>query len=120
MSGVSRKNFDSPEEVRPFEQGTGHLDLVNLESGPVVRGVFEPGWHWSRHVKPIVGTDSCQSPHLGYVTAGRLRVRMDDGEEVEFGQGDLLIVQPGHDAWVVGDEPCVIIDWMTSPTYAKR
>ncbi|MFE3447172.1 cupin domain-containing protein [Nocardia cyriacigeorgica] len=120
MSTITRKNFDAPEETRPFEQGKGKLDLVELDSGPVGRAVFEPGWKWSLHVKPIAGTDSCQAPHMGYCLSGRLVVRMDDGEQVEFGPGDLMVVPPGHDAWVVGEEACVMLDWQGVADYAKR
>ncbi|MFD4357179.1 cupin domain-containing protein [Nocardia sp. NPDC058518] len=120
MSALVRMSFDAPEETRPFEQGKGRLDLVNVEGGPVGRAVFEPGWRWSDHVKPIAGTDSCQAPHIGYCLSGRLVVEMDDGERQEFGPGDVMIVAPGHDAWTVGDEPCVMLDWQGFADYAKR
>ncbi|MET9215991.1 MULTISPECIES: cupin domain-containing protein [unclassified Nocardia] len=120
MSALTRKNFDAPEETRPFEQDKGKLDLVNLDSGPVGRAVFEPGWRWSLHVKPIAGTESCQAPHMGYCLSGRMVVVMDDGEQQEFGPGDLMVVPPGHDAWVVGDEACVMLDWQGVADYAKR
>ncbi|MFE6921737.1 cupin domain-containing protein [Nocardia sp. NPDC057663] len=120
MSAMIRKNFDDPEETRPFEQDKGRLDLVNLDTGPVGRAVFEPGWRWSVHVKPIAQTDSCLAPHMGYCLSGRLAVVMDDGEQQEFGPGDLMVVPPGHDAWVVGDEPCVMLDWQGVADYAKR
>ncbi|MFD6392303.1 cupin domain-containing protein [Nocardia sp. NPDC055029] len=120
MSAMIRKNFDSPEETRPFEQDKGRLDLVNVDSGPVGRAVFEPGWRWSEHVKPIAQTDSCQAPHMGYVLSGKLMVVMDDGEQQEFGTGDFMVVPPGHDAWVVGDEACVMLDWQGVADYAKR
>ncbi|MEV0297457.1 cupin domain-containing protein [Nocardia sp. NPDC050710] len=120
MSGLVRKSFDSPEETRPFEQGKGKLDLVNLDGGPVGRAVFEPGWRWSVHVKPIAQTDSCQASHIGYCVSGRMVVVMDDGEQQEYGPGDFMIAPPGHDAWVVGDEPCVMIDWQGFADYAKQ
>ena len=120
MSGLVRKNFDSPEETRKFEAGSGQVDLVNLEGGPVGRATFESGWKWSTHVKPIAGTDSCQAPHMGYVISGRMKVVMDDGQEDTFGPGDFMICPPGHDAWIVGDEACVVIDWQGVADYAKR
>ena len=120
MSPMIRKSLDEPEETRPFEDGKGKLDLINLESGAVGRAVFEPGWQWSKHVKPIAGTDSCQVAHTGYVLSGRIKIVMDDGEENEFAVGDLMSVPPGHDAWVVGDEPCVVLDWHGYSDYAKR
>jgi quercetin dioxygenase-like cupin family protein len=120
MAGLVRKSLDSPEEVRPFEESKGQLELVNLEGGPVGRATFEPGWRWSRHVKPIAKTDSCQAAHMGYVISGRMKVVMDDGEEMEFGPSDFMVCPPGHDAWIVGDEACVVIDWQGVADYAKR
>jgi hypothetical protein len=120
MSGLIRKSLDTPEETRPFEGGTGHLELVNLDSGPVGRATFLPGWKWSQHVKPIAGTASCQAAHLGYFVAGRMVVEMDDGERMEYGPGDFAAMAPGHDAWIVGEEPCVVIDWQGFADYAKR
>ena len=118
MAGLERKNINSPEETRPFKYGKGHLDLVTLSGGQVGRATFEPGWRWSEHVKPMAGTDSCQSAHVGYYVSGRMVVRMDDGEELEYGPGDFGIMPPGHDAWVVGNEPCVVIDWQGFGDYA--
>jgi quercetin dioxygenase-like cupin family protein len=120
MAGLVRKSLNSPEETRPFEDGKGKLELVNLKAGPVGRATFEPGWQWSKHVKPIAKTDSCQAPHMGYFISGRMKVVMDDGEEMEYGPGDFAVMAPGHDAWIVGDEPCVVIDWQGYADYAKR
>ena len=120
MAGLIRKSLDSPEETRPFEDGKGKLELVNLEEGGVGRATFEPGWQWSKHVKPIAGTDSCEAAHMGYFVSGRMKVVMDDGEEMDYGPGDFAVMAPGHDAWVVGDEPCVVIDWQGFADYAKR
>ena len=119
MAGMIRKNLGSPEETRAFKDGKGKLELVNLDTGAVGRATFEPGWRWSEHIKPIAGTDSCQSAHLGYYISGRMKVVMDDGEEAEFGPGDFAIIPPGHDAWIVGNEPCVVIDWQGFADYAK-
>lgn len=120
MAGLVRMSFDSPEETRQFEEGTGFVEVVNVEAGAVGRGRFEPGWQWSKHVKPIAGTDSCQAAHVGYFVSGRMRVRMDDGEEMEFGPGDVMTCEPGHDAWIVGDEPCIVVDWQGFADYARR
>lgn len=120
MPGPIRKSFDSPEETRPFEDGKGQLQLVNVEGGAVGRATFEAGWRWSEHVKPIAKTDSCQAAHMGYFISGRMKVVMDDGEEIEYGAGDFGIIPPGHDAWTVGDEACVVIDWQGFADYAKR
>jgi quercetin dioxygenase-like cupin family protein len=119
MTSMIRKSLNSPEETRPFAEGKGQLELVNMDSGPVGRATFEPGWRWSEHVKPIAGTDSCQAAHMGYYVSGRMKVMMDDGEEAEFSPGDFAVIPPGHDAWTVGDEPCVVIDWQGFADYAK-
>jgi len=119
MAGMIRMSLDATEETRPFADGKGKLELVNIEAGPVGRATFEPGWKWSLHVKPIAKTDSCQAAHLGYYVSGRMCVHMDDGEEVEFGPGDFAVIPPGHDAWIVGDDPCVVIDWQGFADYAK-
>jgi hypothetical protein len=119
-SGLERKSLDDPEEVRTFV-GHGYANVSTIGDGPVLRAHFQPGWRWSQDVKPIAGTDSCQAAHVGYLISGRMRIRMDDGTESDFGPGDLMDCAPGHDAWIVGDEECVIIDWGPSAAkYAKR
>lgn len=120
MSRLVRKSLDSPDETRQFEGGTGQLELVNADRGAVGRATFFPGWRWSQHVKPIAKTDSCQAAHTGYFVSGRMKVVMDDGEEMEYGPGDFAMMPPGHDAWIVGNEPCVVIDWQGFADYAKR
>jgi hypothetical protein len=115
---ITRKSFDTPDEVRPFE-GKGHLEVINLD-GVIGRGFFEPGWRWSENVKPIAKTKSCEAGHVGYVISGRMRIIMDSGDEMEFGPGDVMSCPPGHDAFVVGDETCVVIDWTGYAEYAKR
>jgi quercetin dioxygenase-like cupin family protein len=119
MAGLDIKSPESPDEVRPFADEKGAVNVVNLPSGPVGRGVFEPGWRWSQHVKPIAGTESCQTAHLGYVLSGRMHVVMDDGSEGECGPGDVVSIAPGHDAWTVGDEACVLIDFGHIQSYAR-
>jgi quercetin dioxygenase-like cupin family protein len=108
--GLEVKSLDSPEETRPFAD-KGETVVVTVDGHPVLRATHEPGWRWSEHVKPIGGTDSCQNTHLGYVLSGRIHLVMDDGTESEAGPGDVFAVAPGHDDWVVGDEPCVTIDF---------
>ncbi|MGO9962591.1 MAG: cupin domain-containing protein [Acidimicrobiales bacterium] len=115
-----RKNFDTPEETRPFEDSTGHVELVSLEGGVVGRATFMPGWRWSKHVKPIAKTDSCQAAHVGYVLSGRQALLMDDGTELEIGPGDVFSIPPGHDGWTIGDEPCIVLDFAGMADYAKR
>ncbi|MFD0269922.1 cupin domain-containing protein [Streptomyces sp. NPDC127106] len=116
---IVRRNFDDADETRPFADDKGRLDLIQADGGPVGRAVFEPGWRWSEHIKPLAGTDSCRSAHTGYVVSGRMHVVMDDGESSDYGPGDFMQVSPGHDAWVVGDEPCVAVDWTGFGDYAK-
>lgn len=119
MAGIEKKNFDSPDETRPF-QGKGHAEILNVGGRTVGRSTFEPGWRWSVNVKPIAGTDSCQTSHFGYIISGRLRITMDDGTQGEAGPGDIFVVQPGHDGEVVGDEPCVALDFGDVAGYAKQ
>ncbi|GGX19931.1 cupin domain-containing protein [Streptomyces chryseus] len=118
MAAIVCKNFDSADETRPFEDGKGRLDLLHTDRGPVGRAVFEPGWQWTQHLKPIAGTDSCQAAHTGYVVSGRMKIVMDDGDSVEAGPGDFITIAPGHDAWVLGDEACVFLDWVGFGDYA--
>ena len=108
-SAIDVRNFASPDEVRPFESH-GEVRLVTVTGKEVGQGIFEPGWRWSTHVKPIAGTASCEFPHFMYVISGRMRVLMDDGFEVELRPGDVAAIPPGHDAEVLGDEPCVTVD----------
>ncbi len=119
MAAMEVKSFDSPDEVREFE-GNGRANVVQIGGHTVGRGTFEPGWRWSSNVKPIAGTDSCEVSHLGYVVSGRMKVFMDDGAEGECGPGDVVAIPPGHDAEVVGDEPCVMLDFGEFGDYAKR
>jgi len=118
MAGVEVKSLDTPDETRPFAD-KGQADVVTIGGGTVLRGTFEPGWRWSDHVKPIAGTESCQSPHFLYMLSGRMKVVMDDGTEGEAGPGDVVRIEPGHDAWVVGEETCEAVDFGPSPAYAK-
>ena len=120
MAVLVRKSLDTPDETRPFEAGMGQVDLVNVTEHPVGRAVFRPGWRWSKHVKPIAKTESCETLHTAYFVSGHMKVKMDDGQETEFGPGDLAVIPPGHDSWVVGNEPCVVVDWQGFEDYAKR
>jgi len=115
---TEHRNFDNPDEVREFPNG--HAEILKVGGGEVGKYVFEPGWRWSNDVKPIAGTDSCQAPHFQYHVSGRLCVRMDDGTEFIAGPGDITSLPSGHDGWVVGDEPAVVIDWYGASNYAKR
>ena len=111
------QNIDSPDETRQFK-AHGHMDVVTLGDFTIGRGVFEPGWRWSEDVKPIAGTESCQVHHTGICLSGQMTVQMDGGGEVTIGPGDVIVLEPGHDAWTVGDEPCVLLDTGVA-AYAK-
>ena len=111
-----KKSLDKPEEVRRFA-GHGFANVATLADGAVLRAHFQSGWKWSQDVKPLAGTDTCQAAHVGYVMSGRMRIRMNDGTEQEFGPGDLMEVAPGHDGWTVGGEECIVLDW--GPSVAK-
>ena len=118
MAGFEVKSFQAPDETRPFAD-KGHADVVSLGGSTVLRATFEPGWRWSQHVRPLAGTESCQSPHFLYVLSGRMKVVMDDGREGEVGPGDVARIDPGHDAWVEGGEACEVVDFGAMSTYAK-
>ena len=103
------KSLDRPDE-RP-ELPKGRAELVHLGNFIVVRGQLEPGWRWSNDWRPIMGTTSCQVPHTGFVLSGRWHFEMDDGAAFDLAPGDAYSIPPGHDAWVVGDEPVRTLDW---------
>jgi hypothetical protein len=111
------KSFEHPDEVREFPNG--RLELVKIGGVVVGRSILEPGWRWSESVQPIAGTDSCEAAHFGYQLSGTLKVRTDDGEEFECHAGDVCLINPGHDAWVVGDEPVELVDFQGMSTYAQ-
>jgi len=115
---LQRRRFSEPSDVRTFPRG--RIDVVELDDTVVGRMSYEPGWRWSVDIKPIVGTDTCQYHHLGVTLSGRLRAQMPDGTELEIGPGDLFEIPPGHDAWVVGDEPWVSVDFEAMRTYGKE
>ena len=117
MNVAELKNFGTPDEVREFP--LGRLELVEIGGATVGRGTFQPGWHWADSVQPLAKTKSCEAPHFQYQVSGVLRVRMDDGTEFDCKAGDVCMLPPGHDAWVVGDEPVVLVDFQGMVNYAK-
>jgi hypothetical protein len=110
------KRFEAPDEARPFEKGS--FELVAIGGASLGRARYEPGWKWSEHVGPIVGTASCLVDHVGLVVSGRAFVKMDDGEEVTLGPGDLFSIPGGHDSWVVGQEPYISLHLLGAAEYA--
>lgn len=117
METMKKKNLDSPDEKREFPKGKVEVSTIGEVS--FGKGTFLPGWKWSESVKPIAKTESCQAPHTQFHISGRLHVRMDDGTEMEYGPGDVGVIPPGHDAWVVGNEPVVVIDFTGFKHYAE-
>jgi hypothetical protein len=118
MAGVARKAFDEPDETRAPDKTK--VDVVDLGSVKAARLTAQPGWNWSDCIKPNVGTDSCQAPHLGTLVSGRMHVVHNDGTEADLAPGDAYVIEPGHDAWVVGDEPAVSFEFesTTAGTFA--
>ena len=113
-----KKNLSSPDEVRTPPKTK--VEVVNFNNATVMRATFDAGWQWSECLKPVVGTESCQVPHVLYVISGKMAVKMTDGKTTELGPGDAAEIPPGHDAWVVGSEPCVSIDFAAGKVYAKK
>jgi mannose-6-phosphate isomerase-like protein (cupin superfamily) len=109
MAGVETRDFDAPDETRRPDKT--QVDVVRMGSTTAARLTFEPGWRWSECVKPKVGGDSCQVHHVGYAISGRMHVVMNDGTEHEIGPGEAMQIPPGHDAWVVGDERFVALEF---------
>ena len=114
---TEHKTFRAPDEMRTFPNGAA--EIISIGGAEVGRMTFEPGWRWSDHVKPIAGTNSCQAPHFQYHVSGRLAIRMDDGTEIVAAPGDVTSLPSGHDAWVLGDEPVVVVDFYGASNYAK-
>ena len=115
---VVRKNHKSPDETRKFDKGK--VDLADVGEAVIGRFELQPGWRWSESVRPLVGTDWCQQAHVGYLVSGRLKTKLQDGSEDEAGPGDVFFTPAGHDAWVIGSEPVVMLDFRGAATYAKK
>jgi hypothetical protein len=111
MSGVTSVDFDHADETRTFNHG--RVDIVRVGPSTMARLSLEPGWHWADDVKPLAGTDSCQSRHVGFMDSGHLHVVMEDGTELDIGPGETYVIEPGHDAMVVGNEPLVALEFAT-------
>jgi len=120
MSGVRSLDFDSPDETRTPEKT--RIDVVRVGGTTAARFAFEPGWRWSECVKPVAGTDSCQVRHVGVVQSGKLHIEHEDGTTADIGPGDAYVIEPGHDAWVVGDERFVGFEFEThaAEEYARE
>ncbi len=112
------KTFEKPDEVREFPKG--RLEILNIGGVMVGRAIFEPGWQWSKSLQPIAKTSSCEAPHFQYHVQGVLKIKMDDGKEYECRPGSISLLPSGHDAWVVGDEPVIVVDFQGMYNFAKE
>ena len=118
MNQVLLKRFTSPDEARSFEKGT--FEVVRLGGLTLGRASYEPGWKWSTHVGPLVRQSMCQVAHVGMVIAGRAMVAMEDGTTYELTPGDLFAIEPGHDSWVIGEEPYISLHFLGAEDYALK
>ena len=118
MDATEHRSFEKPDEVREFPYG--RVELVNIGGATVGRAIFEPGWRWATSVQPLVKTKSCEAAHFQYHVAGVIKVKMDDGIELECRPGDVSLLPSGHDAWVVGDETAVVVDFQGMVDYARQ
>ena len=114
---IEQRDFAEADEVRQFENG--RAEILRVGGTEIGRLVLQPGWRWSEHVKPIAGTELCEAPHFQYHVAGTLRIRTADGHELDATPGQVTSLPAGHDAWVVGDEDVVVVDWFGASHYAK-
>jgi len=117
MEKTELKHFGKPDEVREFPKG--RVELVKIGGAMIGRAIFEPGWRWATSVQPLAKTKSCEAPHFQYHVSGVLRVRMDDGQEFDCKPGDISLLPSGHDAWTVGNEPAIVVDFQGMLDYAK-
>ena len=118
MYEVVLKRFESADEVRTFEKG--HFELIHIGGMTVGRATYEPGWKWSTHVGKALGKTSCDVEHVGIVLSGHASAAMNDGRVIEMKAGDLFYIEPGHDSWVIGDEPYVSLHLMGAADYAAQ
>jgi len=119
MAGLDINDFSSPDEVRKPDP-TATVEVVKIAGGEIGRYTFQPGWRWSQHIKPVVGGDACQTEHLGYLVSGTMGISTADGTTGEVHAGSVYHIAPGHDGWVVGDQPVVVVEFQGAATYAKH
>jgi hypothetical protein len=117
MTPLLRKSFSSPDEVRSLPRSK--IEIVRLGDYTLMRVTFEPGWKWSECIKPTAGTDYCEVRHLGYLISGRMQLQMSDGRSETLQPGDVVAIPPGHDGWVIGNEPAVLLDFIGGETYGQ-
>jgi quercetin dioxygenase-like cupin family protein len=117
MAGLEVNDFTSPDEIRSPEHT--RVEVVKMAAGEIGRYTFQPGWRWSEHIKPVVGTESCQTEHIGYLVSGTMGIQTADGTTAEIRPGSVYHIAPGHDGWVVGSEPAVTIEFQGAAHYAQ-
>ncbi len=117
-AGIEVKSMNKPDELRTFDKGK--VEVITVEGRMIGRATFQPGWKWSESVKLLAKTKSCEAPHFQYHVSGTLRVKTDDGTERDCKAGDVSMLGAGHDAWVVGNEPVVVVDFQGMVDYAKQ
>ena len=117
MAGIEHRDFSAPDEVRSPDKTS--VEVVNVGDGQIARCTFQPGWKWSDCVKPVVGTDTCQAEHIGYQISGRIHVEHADGTTADIVPGEVYRIAPGHNAWVLGNEPAVGVEFQSAAVYAK-
>ena len=117
MEKAELKSFETPDEVREFPKG--RLELIKIGGATIGRAIFNPGWRWATSVQPLAKTKSCEAPHFQYHVSGVLHILMDDGTELACKPGDVSLLPSGHDAWGVGNEPAVVVDFQGMIDYAK-
>lgn len=115
---INIKSLSHPDETRQLPKT--NIEVVEIDDLTIMRATFQPGWKWSECVKPTAGTNSCEVPHINYIISGRMVIAMDDGTQKEMKSGDVAVISPGHDAWVVGNEACVAIDFSGGRIYGKK
>jgi hypothetical protein len=118
MTKAILKSFNEPDEVHIFP--FGKLEIVKIGDAVIGRAIFEPGWRWSTSVQPLIKTKSCEAPHFQYHISGTLMVVMDDGTQLECKAGDVSLLPEGHDAWVVGEESAIVVDFQGMRNYVPR
>ncbi len=109
MATIESRDIGTPDEVR--EMPLGRAEVISIAGSQVMRTRLQPGWRWSEHAKPKAGTEWCEAPHFHYMVSGTLGLRMSDGAETVMRAGEVACIPPGHDAWVIGDEEVIAIDW---------
>jgi quercetin dioxygenase-like cupin family protein len=119
MDSLEINDFSTPDDIRRPDP-TVAIEIVKMAGGEIGRYTFQPGWRWSEHVKPVVGGDACMTDHVGYVVSGRMGIQTDDGATGEVTAGAVYHIPPGHDGWVIGDKPVVVVEFQGAASYGRH